>query len=196
MIGGGRNVPQWRKTPAGGIIATFVTKNVKSHMSLKNYHYVWLSAHPERTEEWLAGIIAQGFNIHHMDGDHDNNDPKNLVLIEAGDHMMIHNGVARMLWKPNVYRNRKPKKSKKKEVIKTVARIQARPSRPRQHVTVVSEEVKVSKDVIPQIKVRGIRPTFIPELSQEISTKQRVEIAEFHKLMKMKNGCRNGVQKK
>jgi len=165
-------------------------------MGLKNYHYVWLSAHPERTEEWLAGIIAQGFNIHHMDGDHGNNDPKNLVLIEAGDHMMIHNGVARMLWKPNVYRNRKPKKTKKKEAIKTVARIQACPARPKQHVTVVPEEVKVSRDVIQQIKVRDNRPTFIPVLSQEISAKQRTEIAEFHKLMKMKNGGRDGIQKK
>jgi hypothetical protein len=27
-----------------------------------------------------------------MDGDHANNDPSNLVLIEASDHMMLHGG--------------------------------------------------------------------------------------------------------
>lgn len=65
------------------------------------YHHVWLSVHPRRTQEWLKRMLADGFHIHHMDGDHNNNEPRNLVLIEAGDHMMIHNGVSRLLWKPS-----------------------------------------------------------------------------------------------
>lgn len=62
---------------------------------LQEYHYAWLSDHPERTEDWLLRMMAEGFHIHHVDGDHDNNDPLNLVLIEGGDHLLIHNGVKR-----------------------------------------------------------------------------------------------------
>lgn len=69
---------------------------------LEPYHHAWLLAHPERTPEWLLRMLAEGFQIHHMDGNHSNDDPKNLVLIEGGDHMMIHNGVARLLWRPPV----------------------------------------------------------------------------------------------
>lgn len=50
----------------------------------------WLSRHPNRTLEWLEGMISQGFDLHHVDGDRDNNDPENLVLIETNDHMMVH----------------------------------------------------------------------------------------------------------
>ena len=57
------------------------------------YHKVWLEAHPHRTEEWLADKLKDGFDIHHTDGDHDNNDPKNLMLVEAQDHMLVHTGV-------------------------------------------------------------------------------------------------------
>lgn len=60
------------------------------------YHHVWLTAHPHRTEQWLAEKLAEGFDIHHLDGDHSNNDPLNLVLIDGGDHMMLHNGSKRM----------------------------------------------------------------------------------------------------
>lgn len=35
-------------------------------------------------------MIEQGFDVHHMDGDRANNDPRNLVLIECGDHMRPH----------------------------------------------------------------------------------------------------------
>lgn len=35
-------------------------------------------------------MLKAGFDIHHMDGDHDNNDPANLVLIEHTDHMRLH----------------------------------------------------------------------------------------------------------
>lgn len=58
--------------------------------ALEPYHYAWLGAHPERTEEWLRRMMAEGFHIHHIDADHYNNDPMNLVLIEGADHLFLH----------------------------------------------------------------------------------------------------------
>ena len=57
---------------------------------LQKYHYAWLSAHPERTKDWLRFMMKAGFDIHHLDGDHDNNSSENLVLIEHRDHMRLH----------------------------------------------------------------------------------------------------------
>jgi hypothetical protein len=57
---------------------------------MKQYHENWLEAHPHRTREWLEAKCKDGFDIHHLDGNHDNNDPGNLVLIEASDHMRLH----------------------------------------------------------------------------------------------------------
>lgn len=57
---------------------------------LKPYHLAWLSAHPNRTEEWLRQMLAQGFQVHHMDGDGDNHCPTNLVLIAGPDHFGLH----------------------------------------------------------------------------------------------------------
>lgn len=54
----------------------------------------WLSAHPYRTPEWLDARIAEGFDLHHVDRDPQNNAPGNLVLIESGDHLALHNGSA------------------------------------------------------------------------------------------------------
>lgn len=59
-------------------------------MALKAHHWVWLSAHSERSAEWLAEKLKEGFDVHHLDGNHDNNDPLNLVLIEHMDHMRLH----------------------------------------------------------------------------------------------------------
>jgi hypothetical protein len=59
---------------------------------LQPYHYVWLAAHEHRTEAWLRKRMQDGFDIHHLDGNHGNNDPLNLVLIETTDHMMLHSG--------------------------------------------------------------------------------------------------------
>lgn len=95
-------------------------------MGLETYHYAWLAAHPERTEEWLVGIIGQGFHIHHMDGNHDNDEPRNLILIESGDHMLIHNGVARLIWKPPTKGVKKTPRVKKVKVEETVAQAEAR----------------------------------------------------------------------
>lgn len=34
--------------------------------------------------------MKDGFHIHHIDGNHQNNDPKNLLLIEGADHLKLH----------------------------------------------------------------------------------------------------------
>lgn len=57
---------------------------------MQEHHYRWLERHPDRDEAWLRQAIDQGFDIHHVDGDHYNNDPNNLVLIERRDHCLIH----------------------------------------------------------------------------------------------------------
>jgi hypothetical protein len=63
---------------------------------MQAHHIAWLSVHPERTEDWLSQRLSDGFDVHHLDGDHANNDPLNLVLIECGDHLMLHNGKTRL----------------------------------------------------------------------------------------------------
>ncbi|TQE92931.1 MAG: hypothetical protein FKY71_18690 [Spiribacter salinus] len=59
-------------------------------MALLDYHHAWLSAHPNRTEEWLKERLEDGFHVHHADGDPNNNDSSNLILIEGADHMRLH----------------------------------------------------------------------------------------------------------
>lgn len=57
---------------------------------MKDHHYAWLSRHPDRDEQWLQQALSAGFDVHHVDGDHGNNDPENLVLIERRDHNLLH----------------------------------------------------------------------------------------------------------
>jgi hypothetical protein len=59
---------------------------------LEDHHLAWLMAHPHRSSEWLKNALKDGFDVHHMDGDHSNNDPSNLILIEHVDHMGLHGG--------------------------------------------------------------------------------------------------------
>lgn len=59
-------------------------------IALKPHHVAWLDAHQDRTEAWLRAMTRAGFDVHHIDGNHDNNAPGNLVLIEHADHMMLH----------------------------------------------------------------------------------------------------------
>ena len=87
------------------------------------HHAAWLSAHPERSAEWLAERVAEGFHVHHVDGDHDNNDQLNLVLIESGDHMMLHNGSSRLLWKPAAARSKNGGRKKNPTIEELEARI-------------------------------------------------------------------------
>lgn len=68
-------------------------------MTLKSYHQAWLSNHPERDEDWLRERLREGFDVHHIDGDHQNDDPGNLALIDHADHMRVHNrGGLRIAW--------------------------------------------------------------------------------------------------
>ncbi len=80
-------------------------------MPLKSHHKAWLSLHPDRSEEWLQARLLDGFDVHHLDHNHANNDPANLVLIEAQDHMRVHE--MRVTVKPRTLkrggRPRKPK---------------------------------------------------------------------------------------
>ena len=63
---------------------------MKKPIVLNAYHYAWLQLHPERTEEWLKIHLADGFDVHHIDGNRENNDPSNLCLIEYKDHNRLH----------------------------------------------------------------------------------------------------------
>lgn len=81
-------------------MAAIVFKDENGQRLLEEYHHVWLAYHPERTEEWLLRMLREGFHLHHVDGDHANNDNLNLVLIEGGDHFLIHNGKKRLLYRP------------------------------------------------------------------------------------------------
>jgi len=64
---------------------------------LARHQLAWLAAHPYRSEEWLRAVLADGFDVHHADGDHSNDDPRNLVLIERTDHMALHGAGAKRL---------------------------------------------------------------------------------------------------
>jgi hypothetical protein len=57
---------------------------------LQPYHHAWLNSHPTRDEEWLRAKLKDGFHIHHLDGNHSNDDPLNLVLIDGVDHFRLH----------------------------------------------------------------------------------------------------------
>lgn len=57
---------------------------------LQSYHLAWLSSHPERDILWLRAKLQEGFHVHHLDGDHYNDDPPNLLLIDGVDHLRLH----------------------------------------------------------------------------------------------------------
>jgi len=57
---------------------------------LETYHLAWLAKHPDRDAAWLIERLADGFHVHHLDHNHANDDPANLVLIEGNDHMALH----------------------------------------------------------------------------------------------------------
>jgi hypothetical protein len=57
---------------------------------METYHYAWLTAHPDRTRAWLKARLRDGFHVHHVDGNHQNDAPKNLVLMEGVDHLRLH----------------------------------------------------------------------------------------------------------
>lgn len=56
---------------------------------MNEYHRAYLSK-GTMTEEFFLEALANGFDIHHVDGDHNNNDPDNLVMIYKADHFTMH----------------------------------------------------------------------------------------------------------
>lgn len=62
-------------------------------LDLKNgaaapYHrYQWVKAHMRK--------IPNGFDVHHIDGNRDNNNPENLHLIDESTHARLHNSLRR-----------------------------------------------------------------------------------------------------
>lgn len=62
-----------------------------SSKRLEPHHLAWLMKHPERSSDWLRARLADGFHVHHIDGNPANNDRDNLVLIDGVDHLRIHN---------------------------------------------------------------------------------------------------------
>ncbi len=62
---------------------------------MEPHHLAWLAAHPYRSRNWLEERLNDGFHVHHLDGNHGNNAPENLVLIEGGDHIRLHSNVLR-----------------------------------------------------------------------------------------------------
>jgi len=63
-----------------------------AELKLAAHQLAWLEQHPYRTEAWLRAMLADGFDIHHADMNHENNERGNLVLIEATDHKSLHGG--------------------------------------------------------------------------------------------------------
>ena len=61
-------------------------------MNLPAHHLACLLVHPHRTRHWFVEKLKDGFDVHHLDGNHENNEPSNLALIEHTDHMAVHNG--------------------------------------------------------------------------------------------------------
>ena len=59
-------------SPSGGLIA-------KGYPAL--HRQVWIDGN---------GPIPDGMHVHHIDGDHDNNDPSNLRIISASEHARLH----------------------------------------------------------------------------------------------------------
>lgn len=57
---------------------------------MQDAHKIWLDHHPEYDEFWLSQATQAGFDIHHIDSNHDNNDIDNLLLIEKADHARLH----------------------------------------------------------------------------------------------------------
>ena len=57
---------------------------------MHKHHFIWLRKYPHRTETWFQEKPDDGFHIHHQDGNHANNSPNNLLLIDGNDHFLLH----------------------------------------------------------------------------------------------------------
>jgi hypothetical protein len=65
-------------------------KRLRLNQGLEEHHFAWLRKHPERDETWLCERLRDGFHVHHLDGNHNNDSEENLVLLEGKDHMGLH----------------------------------------------------------------------------------------------------------
>ncbi len=107
---------------------------------MEQYHKVWLEAHPNRTRQWLIDRLKDGFQVHHLDGDHKNDNPKNLALIEGMDHMQMH-GIPlgqQLKLRVNSSRKRTKKRGRNSEAWKNY--IINRPGKTRQKVKKLDPE--------------------------------------------------------
>ncbi len=75
---------------------------------MKASHVAWLAAHPSRTADWLRSQLDDGFDVHHVDGDRNNNNSNNLVLIESQDHTTVIHGLFMKRLPKHSPRGRKP----------------------------------------------------------------------------------------
>ncbi len=58
--------------------------------SLTTTQKAWLTKHPNVSQQWLVGAQSEGFELHHIDCNHDNDSPDNILLIFGRDHKYIH----------------------------------------------------------------------------------------------------------
>lgn len=65
--------------------------------ALNPHQLAWLICHPTRTAEWLKARLLDGFHVHHIDGNHHNNAPENLLLVDETDHARLHGAAPFML---------------------------------------------------------------------------------------------------
>lgn len=81
--------------PGGGLawVGAGVAPRPGDGGDVPEHHRRWLEAHPNRDLVWLRFMTRQGFDVHHIDGDHSNNTPENLALVEHDDHMRLHGEV-------------------------------------------------------------------------------------------------------
>ena len=56
---------------------------------MEAHHKAYLGKH-SMSPEFLSEALRNGFDVHHLDGDHSNNEPENLILVWSQDHMELH----------------------------------------------------------------------------------------------------------
>lgn len=125
--------------------------------ALEPHHEAWLAAHPERSVSWLKKMLREGFDVHHLDCDHGNNDHKNLVLIEHTDHMRLHSG-GRTLGRMRLWNNRRPPREKIEmtEMIEVTSEIVVRPRKKKPAAAVPKPDDTSSKDAYELSQSGGI----------------------------------------
>jgi hypothetical protein len=79
-----------------GVCAEMAKASIKM-AAPQPHHQAWLEAHPNRTTGWLRAHLSDGFHVHHLDGDHSNNHPENVMLLEETDHLRLHRKIAPVL---------------------------------------------------------------------------------------------------